>query len=283
MLRRDDWVTDAMGNALSGASVYVCSQPATTTTIPPSPLAQLYSDPAGAFPITQPVITDGFGHAFFYAAAGTYTVVYYSPQILETILPDQNIGSGNVSFPITVAQGGTNATTAAQARINLSTAASGTNADITSLTAIPNIAINSTGMSANNGITATTIGFGTVGTNNITSQNINNVVLTNAGAALRVGTGTPATPALIQSFATSQALSIGTLGNPTIQTTVIIASNNLTPTTGLGLLGFDANYCTQTTVGAAGAASALPGVPRGYLQFTAPDGTICVLPFWKAS
>jgi hypothetical protein len=92
-LRRDDWITDALGNAQSGASVYVCSQPATTTSIPPSPLAQLYSDPAGAFPITQPVITDGYGHAFYYLPSGTYTVIYTSPQIQEVILPDQVVVS----------------------------------------------------------------------------------------------------------------------------------------------------------------------------------------------
>src|ERR1700761_27709 len=141
-LRRDDWVTDAMGNALSGASVYVCSQPATTGTIPPSPLVQLYADSAGVTPITQPVTTDGYGHAFYYVTPGTYTIVYYSPQILEQVLPDQTIGSGNVAFPITVAEGGTGATTAGQARINLGTAASGANADITSLSAVTNSTIN---------------------------------------------------------------------------------------------------------------------------------------------
>jgi len=38
----------------------------------------------------------------------------------------------------------------------------------------------------------------------------------------------------------------------------------------------------QTTVGAAGAASALPGVPRGYLLINV-DGTSCVVPYWIAS
>jgi hypothetical protein len=91
--RRDDWVQDAMGNAQSGVSVYVCSQPANTSSIPPSPLATIYSDNAGADPITQPVETDGYGHAFFYAAQGTYTIVYFSPQIQEVILVDQIVVS----------------------------------------------------------------------------------------------------------------------------------------------------------------------------------------------
>lgn len=91
--RRDDWVQDAMGNALSGVDVYVCTQPANTGSIPPSPLEQLYADPAGATPITQPVITDGYGHAEYYAAQGTYTIVYWSPQIQEVVLVDQIIVS----------------------------------------------------------------------------------------------------------------------------------------------------------------------------------------------
>lgn len=91
--RRDDWVQDAMGNALSGVSVYVCSQPANTGIIPPSPLIQLYADPLGATPIVQPVITDGYGHAEYYADQGQYTIVYYSPQIQEVVLLDQVIVS----------------------------------------------------------------------------------------------------------------------------------------------------------------------------------------------
>src|ERR1700733_2346779 len=91
--RRDDWVQDARGNALSGVDVYVCTQPANSSSLPPSPLEQLYADPAGATPITQPVITDGYGHAEYYAAQGTYTIVYFSPQIQEVVLVDQIIVS----------------------------------------------------------------------------------------------------------------------------------------------------------------------------------------------
>src|SRR6202012_6041921 len=50
--RRDDYVQDALGNAISGANVYVTSQPTNTghfndddIWVPPSPLVQLYSDP----------------------------------------------------------------------------------------------------------------------------------------------------------------------------------------------------------------------------------------------
>jgi hypothetical protein len=111
--RRDDWVQSSMGQAISGANVYVTSQPTIPATfnddgyfVPPSPLVQLYADPAGRTPITQPVQTDGFGHAFYYAASGTYTVTYYSPQICITTLPDQVI-SGLVGSVTSAGPSGT--------------------------------------------------------------------------------------------------------------------------------------------------------------------------------
>jgi hypothetical protein len=96
--RRDDWVTDAMGNALSGANVWVTSQPSNPAHfikgkfVPPSPLVQIYGDAFGMTPLTQPVQTDGYGHAFYYVASGTYTITYFSPQIGIVTLPDQFIG-----------------------------------------------------------------------------------------------------------------------------------------------------------------------------------------------
>lgn len=287
-----------MGNALSGASVYVCSQPATTTAIPPSPLAQLYSDPNGAFPITQPVMTDGYGHAAYYVTPGTYTVVYYSPQILETILPDQTIGSGNVAFPITIPEGGTNATTAAQALINLGAAASGANADITSMTAIgtpggasttstfnssgwqfggpgtfgpsgPNAAYVGNRVWNGSGYTgvamavqASSGAFSLMGTTGFfTSGGVQGTFIKSLGD-LAVQTGgklecdtitsfTPGTPVALNPQGISGAGSVG----------IQVAGNAVL---GQALLGF-VSYPTQTTVGAAGGASALPATPAGYL------------------
>lgn len=40
---------------------------------------------------------------------------------------------------------------------------------------------------------------------------------------------------------------------------------------------------TQTTVGAAGAATALPAQPLGYFNVTLPDGTRVVVPYYNAS
>ena len=38
---------------------------------------------------------------------------------------------------------------------------------------------------------------------------------------------------------------------------------------------------TQTTVGAAGGATALPATPLGYLNVTLPDGTAVVVPYYN--
>jgi hypothetical protein len=97
-LLRDEEVTDPMGQGVSGVSIYLCSQPATTSSIPPSPLAQIYSDPAGKYPITQPVVTDAYGHAEYYTSPGIYTCVYYSTQIagLTFVLTDQIIAPSSV-------------------------------------------------------------------------------------------------------------------------------------------------------------------------------------------
>jgi hypothetical protein len=115
--RRDDWVQDAMGNAQSGAGVYVSSQPTTEgyinkagAYVPPSPLVQLYADPAGVTPITQPVQTDGYGHAFYYVASGTYTVTYRSPWIGQTTLADQVISALFAGVTATAPNGTANGT-----------------------------------------------------------------------------------------------------------------------------------------------------------------------------
>lgn len=97
-IRRDDRsVQDGLGRALAGAQVYWCTQPASTTDNPPSPLATVYSDIAGSMPITQPVLTDGFGHADAYMDDSIlYTVVVWHPLFgpYPIVYTDQNIGGG---------------------------------------------------------------------------------------------------------------------------------------------------------------------------------------------
>jgi hypothetical protein len=101
--RFDGSITDSgTGVALQGIDVYVCTQPAVTTTTPPSPLASLFSDSAGTVPLANPVVTDGFGNFFFYAATASYTLVYYDPQgrMPTQIFPDQSVvtqGGGSLT------------------------------------------------------------------------------------------------------------------------------------------------------------------------------------------
>lgn len=109
-LGRDDRVVaDAQGRALAGAQVYWCAQPATTpASQPPSPLLTVYGDINGTIPVTQPVLTDGFGHADVYLQTGTlYTLVIYHPLFGANpiVWPDQQIGGGGGGATISVFSG----------------------------------------------------------------------------------------------------------------------------------------------------------------------------------
>lgn len=112
--RFDGWVKSAQGAAVPGAQVYVCTQPANTSTAPPTPLAAAYSDVNGLVPITQPVLTDGFGHYDFYVAAGRYTIVVALGAVIQQIYEDQvpmgaNVG-GTDSTPVLKTDGVANVT-----------------------------------------------------------------------------------------------------------------------------------------------------------------------------
>ena len=93
--RTDGWVKSAQGPAVAGAQIYVCSQPANVASLPPSPLVNLYSDPNGLVPITQPIITDGFGHYYFYAQPSVVTLVVGLGGIVQQVYPDQSIGGAS--------------------------------------------------------------------------------------------------------------------------------------------------------------------------------------------
>jgi hypothetical protein len=101
LFRFDGEVRNAVGEAIAGASIYICNQPANTSSIPPSPLASTFADLAGTQP-ANPVTSDGNGNFFFYAAPGTYTVVYFDPfnRIPTTVFADQSVispGAGTVT------------------------------------------------------------------------------------------------------------------------------------------------------------------------------------------
>lgn len=88
---------------MAGGEVYVCTQPASTGSIPPSPLASLFSDSAGSVPLANPVTVDANGNFFFYAASGAYTLVFFDPfgrVITPVVFPDMLVvspGGGTVT------------------------------------------------------------------------------------------------------------------------------------------------------------------------------------------
>jgi hypothetical protein len=83
----------AMGEAVSGGQIWICTQPANVGSLPPSPLATIYSDNAGANPVTQPLTTGGQGQTSFYAAPGVYTYVFFSPHTGQINQVDQTLVS----------------------------------------------------------------------------------------------------------------------------------------------------------------------------------------------
>lgn len=109
IVRRDDWLADAQGRALAGATVYYCNQPANTSTVPPSPLATVYADLA-ATPAANPQITDGFGHTIAYLDDSVlYTITYNHPLFgpNPVVLRDQSLGAGGGGSSVTPVQAST--------------------------------------------------------------------------------------------------------------------------------------------------------------------------------
>ena len=96
--RMDFFLQTTQGQAVSNAQVSVyaqsaCGSPATIST---GGQAQLYSTATGGT-ISQPLYTDGYGHASAYAAAGCVTVVYTSPYTGTQVYIDQNVVVGSNS------------------------------------------------------------------------------------------------------------------------------------------------------------------------------------------
>lgn len=106
VFRYDKIIINAIGEAIAGAYVYVCTQPNSippvNPSIPPSPLATLFTDATGVNVLPNPVQADGNGNIFFYAPTGTYTLVYFDPfsRIPTQVFPDQPVstqGGGSVT------------------------------------------------------------------------------------------------------------------------------------------------------------------------------------------
>lgn len=105
-VRGDFSLTTAMGQAVSGASVYVLSQPASTTTF--TPTINLFGSLSGSGAavcggagglITNPLTTDQFGHACAYFSPGVYTVCYVSPLVGTQCYLDQSYANTSGSVP----------------------------------------------------------------------------------------------------------------------------------------------------------------------------------------
>jgi len=90
--RTDGWVKTTLGPAVAGAQVYICTQPADSAFVPPTPLARIYSDD-GITPIIQPILTDGFGHYDYYVLPGLYTEVIVFNGAVQQVYPDQSVGN----------------------------------------------------------------------------------------------------------------------------------------------------------------------------------------------
>src|ERR1700743_1586189 len=75
--RKDDIVFNSRGVPLAGATVRVCTMPASGQ--PCTPLAQVYSDVALTQAIGTPMTTDGLGNYSFYAAPGLYEIAISGP------------------------------------------------------------------------------------------------------------------------------------------------------------------------------------------------------------
>ena len=84
--RKDDIVFNSRGVPLAGASIRVCSMPASGQ--PCSPLAQIYSDSALTQALANPTTTDGLGNYFFYAAPGKYMIEVSGPSITTKQIPN---------------------------------------------------------------------------------------------------------------------------------------------------------------------------------------------------
>jgi hypothetical protein len=84
--RKDDIVFNTRGIPLAGATVRVCTMPASGQ--PCTPLAQIYSDAGLTHALANPTTTDGMGNYSFYAAPGRYEVEISGPQITTKQIPD---------------------------------------------------------------------------------------------------------------------------------------------------------------------------------------------------
>lgn len=111
--RYDTWVRSPLGFAIPGANIYLCTQPASVSSVPPSPATPIFADAAGTLLLPGNTLqTDGLGHAGFYVAPGVYTLVivlsgkvtnYYPDQLVNALTSIVLPSTGNGSFIVSAA------------------------------------------------------------------------------------------------------------------------------------------------------------------------------------
>lgn len=113
-----DVVLNSRGEPIEGLSVQVLTDPGGIA-------ATIYSDD-GVTLADNPLTTDSDGNYFFFAADGRYQVIISGTNIttktIDGIVLDDSSG---LALPVAIASGGTGATTAAGARTNLGSTATG--------------------------------------------------------------------------------------------------------------------------------------------------------------
>jgi hypothetical protein len=87
--RYDGVLLDQTGKPVVGVNVRVCTTPATGQ--PCQPLANLYSNAAGTFPLQNPITTDFLGNFYFYVTSGVYELEFSGVGVLTKQVPDVTI------------------------------------------------------------------------------------------------------------------------------------------------------------------------------------------------
>src|ERR1035437_1484322 len=90
--RLDWYCTNVFGTALPGVQIYFCTQPASTGSVPPGPLATVFADCTGTTHKSNPCVTDGYGHIYAYMTSGLYAVVEVQNGSIVNVYPDQTVG-----------------------------------------------------------------------------------------------------------------------------------------------------------------------------------------------
>jgi hypothetical protein len=216
----------ALGQAVAGAEVYILSQPANLTTL--TPQAQVYADPLGNVPLTQPLYTDGFGQFVAYVAPGVYTVVYISEITGQLVYEDQNIAVGGGTPGSTTFDeigSGTNTTAAMVVGSGASLAPSGTgrvkatDIDGVQVTGTPGTGQVLTATSPTQADWQTPASGGVVSLNSLSGVLTlavgTGLTISQSGSTITINLSAPTTPLTISSFSGGGSYELGySLVNP---------------------------------------------------------------------